>query len=98
MPSYSAELKEQAVRKLMPPNNRTIARLSQEIGVSAAALYNRKKQFQAQGYVVPKKPTIADHWDAFATEADLLDPTEKEVRKQRYRLTAKRFALQGKEQ
>ena len=66
MPRYSAEFKEQAVRKLMPPNNRAVASVSQKIGISEASLYNWTKQFRAQGYVVPKKSTIADHWDAKA--------------------------------
>src|SRR5690606_37416347 len=47
VPSYSPEFKEQTVRKLMPPHNRTVASLSQEIGVSEATLYNWKKQFRA---------------------------------------------------
>jgi len=72
VPSYSAEFKEQAVRKLMPPHNRTVASLSQEIGVSEATLYNWKKQFRARGYVVPKKSTIADQWDAKAKLAAVI--------------------------
>lgn len=47
MPSYGSEFKEQAVRKLMPPHNRTVASLSREIGISQASLYNWKKQFRA---------------------------------------------------
>jgi len=72
VPSYSPEFKEQAVRKLMPPHNRTVASLSQEIGVSEATLYNWKKQFRARGYVVPKKSTIADQWDAKAKLAAVI--------------------------
>ena len=63
MSRYSPEFKEQIIRKLMPPHNRTVASVSRETGVSSASLYNWKKQFRAQGHVVPKKPTIADHWD-----------------------------------
>jgi len=72
VPSYSAEFKEQAVRKLMPPHNRTVASLSREIGISEASLYNWKKQFRAKGYVVPKKSTIADQWDAKAKLAAVI--------------------------
>src|SRR5690606_33448125 len=72
VPSYSPEFKEQTVRKLMPPHNRTVASLSQEIGVSEATLYNWKKQFRAKGYVVPKKSTIADQWDAKAKLAAVI--------------------------
>ncbi|USP49604.1 transposase [Alcaligenes faecalis] len=66
MSTYSAELKEQIVRKMMPPNNQSVARLSRETGTSAATLYNWKKQFQSRGFVVPAKPTSPDRWDARA--------------------------------
>jgi len=56
----------------MPPHNRTVVSLSQEIGVSEATLYNWKKQFRAKGYVVPKKSTIADQWDAKAKLAAVI--------------------------
>src|SRR5690625_5314108 len=66
MASYSAELKEQVVRKMMPPNSQTAAQLSRDTGISAPTLYAWKKQFQAQGFVMPKKPNTADRWDAKA--------------------------------
>lgn len=66
MPSYSAEFKEQVVRKLMPPHNQTVAAVSRETGISQASLYNWKKQFRAKGFIVPKKSTQADQWDAKA--------------------------------
>ena len=56
----------------MPPHNRTVVSLSQEIGVSEATLYNWKKQFRAKGYVVPKKSTVADQWDAQAKLAAVI--------------------------
>lgn len=66
MPSYSAELKAQIVKKMMPPNHQSVAQISQESGITAATLYAWKKQVQAKGYVVPAKPSVADHWDAKA--------------------------------
>ncbi len=56
----------------MPPHNRTVASLSQEIGVSEATLYNWKKQFRPKGYVVPRKSTIVDQWDAKAKLAAVI--------------------------
>ena len=56
----------------MPPHNRTVVSLSRETGVSEASLYNWKKQFRAKGYVVPKKPTLADQWDAKAKLAAVI--------------------------
>lgn len=66
MPTYSTELKAQIARKMMPPNNRTVVDISRETGISTATLYAWRKQFRAQGFVVPTKPTIADRWDAKA--------------------------------
>ena len=72
MPSYSAEFKEQVVRKMMPPHNETVAGLSRETGISEASLYNWKKQFRARGFVVPRKSTHADQWDAKAKLAAVI--------------------------
>ncbi|WP_103035515.1 transposase [Castellaniella caeni] len=47
MPTYSAELKEQIARKMMPPNNQTVAEISREMGISPPTLYAWRKQFQA---------------------------------------------------
>lgn len=66
MPTYSTEIKEQIVRRMMPPNTQSVAQISRETGISEPTLYAWRKQFQAQGFVVPKKPTIADRWDAKA--------------------------------
>lgn len=49
MPSSSTELKAQIVKKMMPPNNQSVAQISQESGIGAATLYAWKKQFRAKG-------------------------------------------------
>lgn len=64
MSTYSTELKEQIVKKMMPPNNQTVAAISRETGISAPTLYAWRKLLQAQGCVVPSKPTTPDRWDA----------------------------------
>lgn len=63
MPSYSPELKEQMVRKMMPPSNQSVANISRETGISAPSLYAWKKQFRDRGFVVPLKSTQPDRWD-----------------------------------
>lgn len=72
MASYSRELKEQIVRKMMPPNPQSVASVSRETGISAPTLYAWKKQFRNQGYVVPGKPTSPDRWDAKAKLATVI--------------------------
>lgn len=72
MTKYSAELKEQMVRKLMPPSNHSVAAVSRETGISAPSLYAWKKQFRDQGHLVPKKPGPPDQWDSKAKLAALI--------------------------
>lgn len=72
MTRYSAELKEQIVKKMMPPNSQSVAAISRDTGISTPTLYAWKKKFQAQGFVVPKKPSKADQWDAKAKLAAVI--------------------------
>ena len=44
MASYSADFKEQMVRKMMPPNSQSVAQISRDTGVPSATLYTWKKQ------------------------------------------------------
>jgi transposase len=53
MPSYSAQFKEQAVRRLKPPNSQTISVVSRSLKISVAALYAWKLQFESKGFAVP---------------------------------------------
>jgi len=69
---YSTELKEQIVRKMMPPNSQSVASISRETGISTPTLYAWKKTFQARGYLVPSKPSKADDWDARAKLAAVI--------------------------
>jgi transposase len=62
--TYSRELKEQIVRKMMPPNIQSVAAIHRETGISAPTLYAWKKQFRTEGHIVPAQPTTPDHWDA----------------------------------
>jgi len=64
MPSYSTELKEQIIKKMMPPNNQRVSDISRETGISAPTLYAWKKQYRAKGFVVPGKKSLPDRWDA----------------------------------
>ncbi|MFT0533750.1 transposase [Castellaniella hirudinis] len=72
MSTYSQELKEQVVKKMMPPHNQSVAHLSRETGISGPTLYAWKKQFQTRGFVVPAKPSAPDRWDARAKLAAVI--------------------------
>ncbi len=40
---YSAERKEAVLKKMLPPNNRSIREIAEEEGISEATLYNWRK-------------------------------------------------------
>ncbi|HEN47668.1 MAG TPA: hypothetical protein ENI75_04860 [Mizugakiibacter sp.] len=72
MPHYSQELREQIVKKMMPPSSQTVAAISRETGISQPTLYAWKKQFRTQGYVVPSKSSNPDRWDGKAKLAAVI--------------------------
>ena len=62
MPHYSEEFKEQAVRKMMPPNAQSVAQVSRETGVSDVTLYNWRNRFRHEGKAVPADPSNPENW------------------------------------
>lgn len=73
MTRYSPEFKEQMVRRMMPPNNQSVASIHRETGVSAPSLYAWKHQFQKRGYVVSAKTSQPDGWDNKAKLASVIE-------------------------
>jgi len=53
MPSYNYQFKEQAVRRLMPPNSQTVSLVSRDLGIAAPTLYAWKRHFESKGFLVP---------------------------------------------
>lgn len=52
MQHYSLERKEPALKKMQPPNNITIAKLSLDLGISEATLYYWRKKAKDKGQVI----------------------------------------------
>lgn len=73
MSRYSIEFKEQVVRKMMPPNNQSVASIHRESGISTPSLYAWKRQFQERGCVVPAKISQPDSWDNKAKLAAVIE-------------------------
>ena len=66
---YSAERRESVLKKMLPPNNQSIASLSKEEGISDATLYIWRKQAREQGRLMPDSDTTPNGWtsrDKFA--------------------------------
>ncbi len=62
MAKYSEEFREQAVRKMMPPNAMSVAQVSRETGVSEQTLYNWRNRYRHEGKAVPADPSNPEHW------------------------------------
>ncbi len=53
MQHYSTETKGSALKKMRPPNNISITKLSLDMGISQATLYYSRKQAKDKGQVMP---------------------------------------------
>jgi len=63
MVRYNEEFKEQAVRRLMPPNAQSVAQVRRDIGVSDVTLYNWRNQYRERGNAVPADPSNPENWN-----------------------------------
>lgn len=72
MSSYSPERKAALIRKLLPPQNLSVAELSRQEGIPAASLYAWRTKLKAGGAVVPGDTNTADDWPAEAKFAAVL--------------------------
>lgn len=51
MPRYREEIKEQAVRKMIPLNAQWVAQVHREAGISEPTLYAWRNRYRAEGQV-----------------------------------------------
>lgn len=72
MSSYSPERKAALIRKLLPPQNMSVAELSRQEGICQATLYAWRTKLKAGGAVVPGDKKNADDWPAEAKFAAVL--------------------------
>ena len=61
---YSAERKEAVLKKMLPPNNRSIREIAAEEGISEATLYNWRKAARAEGRLLPDGDQTPAGWSA----------------------------------
>ena len=79
---YSPERKEAVLRKMMPPNNQSIASLAKEEGISDATLYNWRAQAREQGRLMPDSDHSPNNWtsrDKFAVVLETAAMNEAEI-------------------
>ena len=80
--SYPRERKEAVLKKMLPPNNKTIPEISKEEGISEGTLYNWRKAARAEGRLMPDGDTTPKGWcaaDKFAAVVETASMNETEV-------------------
>ncbi len=73
MSRYSEERKSSVLKKLLPPNNRSVPAVSREEGISEPTLYNWLKQARERGIPVPGSGKQAEDWSAEAKFAVVVE-------------------------
>jgi transposase len=73
MPRYSEERKASVIRKLLPPNNRSVPEVAREEGISDQTLYNWRQQVRETGVPVPGSGKQTDDWSAEAKFAAVVE-------------------------
>lgn len=70
---YSEERKAAVMRKLLPPENRTVREVAEEEGITEVTLYNWRKKAREQGLPVPGSGKQSDGWSGDAKFAVVVE-------------------------
>ena len=74
MSKYSQELKQAVLKRMMPPESRSVAALSRETGITETTLYNWRNVARRAGAVMPDRgQQKAEEWDSPAKFAAVLE-------------------------
>jgi transposase-like protein len=63
-PKASAKQWADVRRRMSPPHRQSVARISEELGIHLATLYNWRKAWRLQGEVVPSSEKEPEGWSA----------------------------------
>lgn len=73
MARYSSERKEAILKKLLPPQNMTVAEVARQEAVAEQTLYNWRKQARLEGRPVPGRNKSSDDWSSEAKLAVVIE-------------------------
>ena len=79
---YSDELKDSLLRRMLPPNNESITKISREEGISEQTLRNWRDKARADGIAAPGIDATPDNWstqDKFLIVVETASMTETEL-------------------
>ena len=81
MKRYPPERKEAVLKKMLPPENMSVAQIAEEEGISMGTLFNWRKQARAEGRLLPGRDSI-ERWnskDKFAAVMETASLSEAEI-------------------
>ena len=61
---YSQEQKEAIVKRMMPPNNESVAQIAKEEGITDVTLYKWRKEARTVGVATPGNGQTSDKWSS----------------------------------
>jgi len=79
---YSKERREAVLRKMLPPESKSIAEIAEEEGISAGTLYNWRKAARAEGRLIPDGDATPEGWtsrDKFAAVLETAAMNEEQL-------------------
>ena len=80
--SYPKERKEAVLKKMLPPNNKTISTISKEEGISEGTLYHWRKTARSEGRLMPDGDSSPTGWcaaDKFAAVVETASMNKAEL-------------------
>lgn len=61
---YTQERKTEAIKRMMAPNNESVAHISKEEGITEVTLYKWRKEARAAGVAMPGNGQTSDKWNS----------------------------------
>ncbi len=80
--NYSKELKDALLRRMLPPNNESITKISKEEGISEQTLRNWRDKARRDGCAAPGTDALPDDWstqDKFLVVVETASMNETEL-------------------
>lgn len=80
--NYSKELKDALLKRMLPPNNESITKISKEEGISEQTLQNWRDKARRDGYAAPGTDALPDDWstqDKFLVVVETASMNETEL-------------------
>jgi transposase len=61
---YTKELKDEVLKRMMPPNNESVKKISEDTGITETTLYNWRKESRIAGNATPGDGQVSERWSS----------------------------------